>query len=133
MPISTRRDFLLLAAAASVGCAARATDRSIHGGPTPVIRSPAVGQSWRYAKHDYFTGKVVDTQIDRVSKIGESIEIESRSETAEDQPITYPSWGESWWRKYMPDGCGAQRGANRDPQAVGHGRRRSALERVAVL
>ncbi len=102
MPISTRRDFLLLAAAASVGCVARATDRSIQGGNTPVIRSPAVGQSWRYAKHDYFTGKIVDTQIDRVSNIGESIEIESRSETAEGQPIAYPSWGESWWRKYMP-------------------------------
>jgi hypothetical protein len=60
-----------------------------------------VGQSWRYAKHDYFTGKVVDTQIDRVSKIGQSVEIESRSETAEDRPITFPSWGESWWHKYM--------------------------------
>jgi hypothetical protein len=101
MAISTRRDFLYLAAAASVGCVARGTNTPTPGGPAPVVRSPAVGQSWRYAKHDYFTGKVVDTQIDRVSKIGQSVEIESRSETAEDRPITFPSWGESWWHKYM--------------------------------
>ncbi len=93
MAMSTRRDFLILAAAASVGYAAR--------GAAPVIRTPAVGQSWRYAKHDYFSGELVDTQIDRVSKVGESIEIESRSETAAERPIAYPSWGESWWRKYM--------------------------------
>jgi hypothetical protein len=100
--ISTRRDFLYLAAAASVSCVARGTDTPTPGGAAPVVRSPALGQSWRYAKHDYITGEVVDTQIDRVSKIGQSIEIESRSETAEDKPITYPSWGENWRQKYMP-------------------------------
>lgn len=102
MTISTRRDFLYLAAAASVSCVARGTDTPTPGGAAPVVRSPALGQSWRYAKHDYITGEVVDTQIDRVSKIGQSIEIESRSETAEDKPITYPSWGENWRQKYMP-------------------------------
>jgi hypothetical protein len=101
MAISTRRDFLYLAAAASVGCVARGTNTPMPGGAAPLVRSPAVGQSWRYAKHDYFTGKVVDTQIDRVTKIGQSVEVESRSETAEDRPITFPSWGESWWHKYM--------------------------------
>jgi hypothetical protein len=60
-----------------------------------------VGQSWRYAKHDYFTGFIVDTQIDRVSKIGESVEIESRSETSADKLITYPFWGQRWWQEYM--------------------------------
>jgi hypothetical protein len=102
MAISTRRDFLFLAAAASVGCVARGTDTPTPGGAAPVVRSPAVGQSWRYAKHDYITGEVVDTQIDRISQVGQSIEIESRSETAEVRPITYPSWGESWRQKYMP-------------------------------
>lgn len=100
--MATRRDFLYLAAAASVGCVARGTDTPTPGGGAPVARSPAVGQSWRYAKHDYITGQVVDTQIDEVSKIGLSVEIESRSETAEDGPITYPSWGENWRKKYMP-------------------------------
>ena len=71
-------------------------------GPPPVVRAPAAGQSWRYAKHDYFTRSIVDTQIDRVSKIVESVEIESRSETAEDKPITgILPWGESWWKEYM--------------------------------
>jgi hypothetical protein len=66
-----------------------------------VARAPAVGQSWRYAKHDYFTGAIVDTQIDRVSKIGGAVEIESHSETSADGPITYPFWGEHWWQEYM--------------------------------
>jgi hypothetical protein len=102
MAISTRRDFLLCAAAVSVGCATRGTESHAPIGlAAPTVRPPAVGQSWRYAKHDYFTGEVVDTQIDRVSKIGPSVEVESRSEAAEDKPMTYSSWGESWWRKYM--------------------------------
>lgn len=101
MATTTRRDFLYLAAAACAGCAARGADPQTLGGPMPVVRAPAVGQSWRYAKHDYFTGELVDTQIDRVLKIGESIEIESRSETAEERPLSYPSWGERWWHEYM--------------------------------
>ena len=103
MAISTRREFIYLAAAASVGCVARGTNTPTPGAPTPVVRAPAVGQSWRYAKHDYFTGKVVDTQIDRVSKIGRSIEIESRSEKVENKPIMLPSWGDRWWQEYMGD------------------------------
>jgi hypothetical protein len=97
----TRREFIVLAATASVGCVARGTKTPAPSGPPPVVRAPAVGQSWRYAKHDYFTNKVVDTQIDRVSVIGKSVEIESHSETTGDKPIIYPSWGDSWWREYM--------------------------------
>ena len=91
MAISTRREFILLAGAVSVGCVARGTTASAPSDPPPVVRAPAVGQSWRYAKHDYFTGSIVDTQIDRVTKIGGSVEIESRSEAAGDKPIQYPS------------------------------------------
>jgi hypothetical protein len=101
MTLSTRREFVFLAAAASIGCVAGETQIPATSDPAAVVRAPAVGQSWRYAKHDYFTGKVVDTQIDRVTKIGKSIEIESRSEMAEDKPITFPSWGDSWWQEYM--------------------------------
>jgi hypothetical protein len=101
MAISTRREFILLAGAASAGCVARGTQSPAPSDPPPVVRAPVVGQLWRYAKHDYFTGSIVDTQIDRVSKVGESIEIESRSETSADKPITYPSWGAGWWREYM--------------------------------
>jgi hypothetical protein len=101
MAISTRRDFIYLAAAATVGCAARGANTPTPSGPAPVVRAPAVGQSWRYAKHDYFTGKIVDTQIDRVSKIGKSIQIESRSEKGEEKAIKLPSWGDQWWQEYM--------------------------------
>jgi hypothetical protein len=101
MAISTRREFIFLAAAVSAGCVGRGAKIPEASGPEPAVRVPAVGQSWRYAKHDYFTGKVVDTQIDRVSKIGKSVEIESRSETAEDKPVTLPSWGAGWWQEYM--------------------------------
>lgn len=100
MATSTRRDFLLFAAAASA-CATRGIHAATPGDAGPRVRSPAVGQSWRYAKHDYVTGEQVDTQIDRVSKIDQSVEIESRSETGADTPLAYPSWGESWWHEYM--------------------------------
>jgi hypothetical protein len=101
MAIATRRDFLFFTAAASIGCVAPGIHAATPGGAAPVVRSPAPGQSWRYAKFDYITGERVDTQIDRVSKIGQSIRIESRSEKGEDGPLTYPSWGDSWWRENM--------------------------------
>lgn len=101
MAISTRREFILLAGAVSVGCVARGTTTPAPSGPPSGVRAPAMGQSWTYAKHDYFTGAIVDTQTDRVSKIGTSVEIESRSESSGDKSITYPSWGERWWEEYM--------------------------------
>ena len=101
MAMSTRREFMMLSGAVAVGCVARGTTTQAPSGPPPVVRAPAVGQSWRYAKHDYFTGSIVDTQIDRVTNIGRSIEIESRSEAAAGKPIKYPFWGERWWREYM--------------------------------
>jgi hypothetical protein len=101
MAILTRREFILLGGAVSASCVAQGTQSPAPSGPPPVVRAPEVGQLWRYAKHDYFTGSIVDTQIDRVSKMGKSIEIESRSETSADKPITYPSWGAAWWREYM--------------------------------
>jgi hypothetical protein len=106
MAKSTRREFIFLAAAASAGCVARGSKIPATNSPAPVVRAPAVGQSWRYAKHDYFRGKVVATQIDRVSKISNSVEVESRSERAGDQSITFPSWGDSWWQEYLGDETG---------------------------
>lgn len=104
MAISTRRDFILFAAAVSFGCEARGAKTQVPSGAALVVRPPAVGQSWRYAKHDYFTGAIVDTQIDRVSAVGQSIEIQSHSDAVRDNPLTYPSFGDSWWREYMgPD------------------------------
>jgi hypothetical protein len=98
MATTTRRAFLLSAAAVSVGCVARGTEALIGAAS---VRQPAVGQSWRYAKHDYFTGAMVGTQLDRVTSVGQSVQLQSRSEATMDRPITYPSWGAAWWQKYM--------------------------------
>lgn len=97
-----RRSFLLSAAALSVSCVARGTSVDAPARNAAIVRLPAVGQSWRYSKHDYFTGAVLDTQIDRVRVAGESIEVESHLETARDTPRAYASWSDSWWHQYMP-------------------------------
>jgi hypothetical protein len=100
-PVRTRRAFLLSAAAAAAVRVAHGNASEAPIGAAAKVRQPAVGQSWRYAKHDFFTGALVDTQLDRVSGVGQTTEIESHSETTQDAPITYPSWGTAWWQKYM--------------------------------
>jgi hypothetical protein len=101
MVIATRRAFLLSAAAVAVGRVARGTTAEAPMDAAAKVRQPAVGQSWRYAKHDFFTRAMVDTQVDRVSAVGQTIEIESHSETTKNSPIMYPSWGAAWRQKYM--------------------------------
>ena len=103
MTLTSRRTFLVSATALSVGCVARATTANAPTGVSAIVRPPAVGQSWRYAQHDYFTGAVVDAQTDRVCMVDESIGVGSLFETARGAPKIYPSWGDSWWRKYMGD------------------------------
>jgi hypothetical protein len=41
------------------------------------VRQPVPGQSWRYAKSDIFTRKLVDEQVDRVSTVNHTVEIGS--------------------------------------------------------
>ena len=101
MSLTSRRTFLVSVGTLSAGYIARATTVNAPVGASTIVRPPAVGQSWRYAQHDYFTSQLVDTQTDRVSMVGASIEVESHFETARGAPKIYPSWGESWWRKYM--------------------------------
>jgi hypothetical protein len=100
MMTATRRAFLLSAAAAAVVRVARGASEDPIGAAAKV-RQPAVGQSWRYAKNDFFTKALVDTQVDRVFAVGQTIELGSHSETTQDTPITYPSWGTAWWQKHM--------------------------------
>lgn len=91
----TRRSFLIASAALPVGCAAnRMGGGSVDSAPR--ARPPATGQTWRYAKHDLFTGAVVDTQVDRVTSVDPTIEIDSHTEGDTD---TAASAGASWWRK----------------------------------
>ena len=98
MAATTRRAFLLSAAAVSVGCVARGTEAPSGAAS---VRQPGVGQTWRYAKHDFFTGAIVDIQVDRVTAVGQSIQIESHSEATPERPVRYPSWGATWWQQYM--------------------------------
>jgi len=100
MATTTRRGFLLSAAAVPIGCCARGmAEAPIHAAAS--VRQPAVGQSWRYARHDYFTRSLVNTQVDRVTAVGQTIQIESQSETAPVGPVKYPSWDATWRQKYL--------------------------------
>jgi hypothetical protein len=106
MTIFTRRDFLLSAGALSVGCAGPGVVSNAPIGAAARVREPEVGQSWRYASHDLVTKKIIDTQVDRVSAVGQSIEIESHFDGAKSAPMTYPSWDTSWLKKYRSRNLG---------------------------
>jgi hypothetical protein len=86
MVILSRRDFLRPAEALSAACVGRGTRATAPVGAAARVRKPVVGQSWRYARHDLVTGTMVATQIDRVSAVGQSIEIESHSEATTSDP-----------------------------------------------
>jgi len=97
----TRRYFLLSSAALSVGCSMRRPDAAQRDASSPAVRPPAVGQSWRYAKHDIYTHALVDDEVDRVAAVGRTIDIDSSSEAAKGRKAD-ASWGTAWLRKYIP-------------------------------
>jgi hypothetical protein len=97
----TRRFFLLSSAALSVGCAVREPG-AVATASTPGIRQPAVGQLWRYAKHDLFTGALLDSQVDRVAAVDGRIEIDSIAEAAKNDKSANSRWGAEFLRKYIP-------------------------------
>ena len=93
----TRRSFVLGTVALPLGCMTRqpAADSISVTHSSPVVRPPALGHSWRYARYDGITGKIVDVQVDRISAIDHTVEIESWSEAApSDTEAT--SWGAKW-------------------------------------
>jgi hypothetical protein len=96
----TRRSFLIASAALPVGCAANRTDVGI-GAPasSTAVRPPMIGQTWRYAKHDLFTGALLDAQVDRVSAVDRTIDIASHTEG--DAAPELQSNGANRWRKYF--------------------------------
>jgi hypothetical protein len=95
----TRRTFLMSTAALSVGCAA--PQLSMDESAKVRIRPPSVGQSWRYAQFDYFTGDRVDTEVDQVVAVDPTIQILSEFERHKRVPVQYPSWGKRWWQRYI--------------------------------
>lgn len=104
MAIVTRRALIGSLAGLSVGYTTRSRGTSAAAsGSAASIRPPAVGQSWRYAKYDYFTGTMVDTQTDRVSMVDQTIGIVSRLESGLNDPVGYPDWGQAWLRNHFRD------------------------------
>jgi len=79
----------------------RQPDAAVRPASTAGVRAPAVGQSWRYAKQDFYSKTLIDDQVDRVAAVGSTVDIESSSEAAKNAPAE-SSWGTSWLRKYIP-------------------------------
>jgi hypothetical protein len=97
----TRRTFVFGSVGLPMGCMSRsrAADPISVTHLSPVVRPPELGQSWRYARNEGITGKLIDIQVDRVSAIDQSVNIESWSEGA--PPDTGPSsWGAKWLRPF---------------------------------
>jgi hypothetical protein len=93
MVILTRRDLLLSGAALSLGCGKYEAGWATAFGAEAKVRQPNIGQSWTYSKRDLVTRAMIDTEVDQISAVGQSVEIESHSKTNENNPIVYPSWG----------------------------------------
>jgi hypothetical protein len=94
----TRRSFVLSSVVLSVGCAWRGSRPDPTGAK---VRPPAVGQSWRYAKRNGFSGKLIDAQVDQVASVADTVRIDSRSEVG--AAPTRKSWGKVWLEKYVGD------------------------------
>jgi hypothetical protein len=92
----TRRHLLLSVGALSVTGVGRNVIAGAAIGAGPSVRQPEINQSWRYARYDLVTRAMIDTQVDRVSAVEQTIEIASHSETTKEPPIKYPPWGTRW-------------------------------------
>ncbi len=60
-------------------------------------RRPVVGQSWRYAKLNGFSGKLLDNQLDQIVKVGSTVDIDSQSEPP--SKSAKKAWGTAWLSK----------------------------------
>ncbi len=97
----TRRFFLLSSAALSAGCAVGrpADDGTVQA--SQKVRQPAAGQTWRYAKHNLYTRRVVDEQLDRVATVNGSVKIDSSYKSAAKERPAPTGWGSELLRKYV--------------------------------
>jgi len=99
----TRRTFVLGSVALPMGCMTRppAADPTAVAHLSPIVRPPGLGHSWRYARHDGITGEIVDVQVNRVSTVDHTINIESWSEGTQ-AATGSSSWGTKWLRPFEP-------------------------------
>jgi hypothetical protein len=83
------------AGALPIGILAASPDEhpgAIAGGPD-TVRRVEMGQSWRYARRDGFTHKLLDEEFARVTSLGAEVTIERRREhPAEGNHKRAPSW-----------------------------------------
>lgn len=99
MALVTRRYFLMSTAALASGCGAGLSARRASPG-NESVRSPAVGQTWRYAKHDRFSETVVNDQVDQVIAVGNIIQIDSRVDNLPQPGPSAADWGSDWLNSY---------------------------------
>ena len=97
----TRRFFLLSSAALSAGCVI-GQPRADETAPSALnVRPPVAGQSWRYAKHDFYSRRVVDEQVDQIATVNGSVEIDSSYKSAARERPPPTGWGADFLRKYV--------------------------------
>ena len=95
----SRRFFLLSSAALTLGCSSRPAAETAPA--AAALRQPAVGQSWRYSKHDLFSGARLADELDRVAAVGRTIEIGSSNEAPKGAPDSNSQWGAEILQKYV--------------------------------
>lgn len=76
--------------------------RALAGAPPAAVRAPAVGQRWRYARHDLYSGELHDVEVERVVSVGRSIDIASSIEQGASESRAAPSWSAPWLERYRP-------------------------------
>jgi hypothetical protein len=93
----SRRIFLLSSASACVGCALNRSGAAPPSGAT--VRGPSVGQSWRYAKLNSYSNRLIDNQTDRIAAVDGSVHIDSHSKPAAE--LAKKSWARRWLSGYV--------------------------------
>jgi hypothetical protein len=91
----SRRIFLLSSASVCVGCALHRSGTA----SLASVRGPSVGQSWRYAKLNTYSGRLVDNQTDQIVGVDGTVHIDSRSVAATD--LAKKSWARRWLSGYV--------------------------------
>lgn len=80
----TRRLFLAATAIAPVGCGIPISrDEGIPVAapmPAPVVRTPQVGQEWRYIERDFFSGQTRGIVVETISSVGKTITVSRADE-----------------------------------------------------
>lgn len=103
----TRRLFIAATAIAPVGCGIPISrDEGIPVAapmPMPTVRSPQIGQEWRYIERDFFSGQTRGIVVETISSVGKTITVSRADENGSILPseiqgphgmaVRDPHWG----------------------------------------